>query len=166
MPEFTLDEAILEKALIEDDPKAMKQVLTSLVDYVGKMQTAQEDAVRERVLRDVPALANQIATEQVRLQLAITEFYNQNNDLVQYRGVVGAVMNEVVAKEPNLSLAEAFDKTEKETRRRLGLKKQIQEASGRAPARPAFAKPSGSRKPGSPRLEGLKSEISQMINAR
>jgi hypothetical protein len=169
--EFSVSDRDLEQALIEDDPAAMKRVLVGLIEHVKNIVSSStsgmQETVRERVLRDIPELTNKVAVEQVKLHMAIAEFYRENSDLLPHRASVGVVMNEVVAKEPNLSLADAFQKTESEVRRRLGLKKSVldREAAG-GRGQPAFAKKSGSRKPGAPVLTGLKSEISSMMRAK
>lgn len=158
-----IDDRLIEKALIEDDPAAMKQVLTGVLQHVQQMQ----HSIREQVLVDLPSLAQNVARQEFALMSAVREFYEQNSDLKPYAQIVGAITNEIVAKDPQLSLEEAFKRVETETRRRLGLKKQIQRVeTANTRQTPAFGKSTSSRKPGPPALQGLKGEIAAMQNAK
>lgn len=162
---FQLDEALLERALVEDDPKAMKQVILGLVQHVETLTQQSREQTRETILRDIPSVATAVARQQYSMMTTIKDFYINNNDLVPYQHVVGAVANEIAAKEPNLSIVDALNKTAVEVRRRLGLKKAAITQPDRQPAFPRGGK-GGSRKPGAPVLTGLKAEIAAMQNAK
>jgi hypothetical protein len=158
--QFILDEETLERALVEDDKEAMKQVINSLVQYIDSRSDVE--TLKEAVLLEVPAIASRIAGTQVPLLMAVREFYRDNSDLKPYSGIVGQIVNELQARNPNQTLEELFEETEKEARKRLNLKKQ---AIARSDKTPAFAKTAGSRRPGAPRITGLRGEISEMIKA-
>lgn len=162
---FQLDEALLERALVEDDPKAMKQVILGLVQHVETLTQQSREQTRETILRDIPSVATAVARQQYSMMTTIKDFYTDNKDLVPYQHVVGAVANEVAAKEPSLSIVDALNKTAVEVRRRLGLKKAAITQPDRQPAFPRGGK-GGSRKPGAPVLTGLKAEIAAMQNAK
>lgn len=162
---YALDEKLLEKALIEDDPAAMKQVIGGLVQHMEVMVQAAREQTREAVLRDLPGVASSVARHQLVLAKAVEQFYVDNQDLAPFQHVVGAVGQEISMKEPNLSILEALEKTGVEVRRRLGLRKQAQKLE--ADRKPAFPKGgSGSRKPGAPTLTGKRADIAAMQSAK
>lgn len=162
---FQLDDSLLEKALIEDDPAAMKQVITGLLQHVEGLVQAAREQTREAMLRDLPNVATNVARHQLVLMKAVEQFYVENQDLAPFQHIVGAVGNEISMKEPNLSIMETLEKTGAEVRRRLGLRKQaIKTETDRKPAFPRTG--SGSRKPGAPTLTGKRAEIAAMQNAR
>jgi hypothetical protein len=160
---YVMDEALLEKALIEDDPKAMKQVITGLLQHVETLVSNTREQTREAVLRDIPYVAQSVARQQLTMMRAVEKFYTDNEDLVPYQHVIGAVANEITMKEPQLTIADALAKTEVEVRRRLGLKRAAEKL---APDRkPAMPRVSGSRKPGAPVLTGKRADIAAMMGA-
>jgi len=162
---FTLDEALLEKALIEDDPAAMKQVISDLVQHIEGLVSSTRTQTREEVLRDLPNVATQVARHQMVLMKAVEQFYLDNQDLAPFQHIVGAVGQEISMKEPNLTINEALEKTGVEVRRRLGLRKQALKVE--ADRKPAFPKGgTGSRKPGGVKLTGSRADIAAMQNAK
>jgi len=162
---FTLDEALLEKALIEDDPAAMKQVISGLVQHIEGLVSSTRTQTREEVLRDLPNVATQVARHQMILMKAVEQFYLDNQDLAPFQHIVGAVGQEISMKEPNLTINEALEKTGVEVRRRLGLRKQALKVE--ADRKPAFPKGgTGSRKPGGVKLTGSRADIAAMQNAK
>lgn len=164
-PTFALDEALLEKALIEDDPAAMKQVISGLVQHIEGLVSSTRTQTREEVLRDLPNVATQVARRQMVLMKAVEQFYLGNQDLAPFQYIVGAVGQEISMKEPNLTINEALEKTGVEVRRRLGLRKQALKVE--ADRKPAFPKGgTGSRKPGGVRLTGSRADIAAMQNAK
>lgn len=164
-PTFALDEALLEKALIEDDPAAMKQVISGLVQHIEGLVSSTRAQTREEVLRDLPNVATQVARHQMVLMKAVEQFYLDNQDLAPFQHIVGAVGQEISMKEPNLTINEALEKTGVEVRRRLGLRKQALKVE--ADRKPAFPKGgTGSRKPGGVKLTGSRADIAAMQNAK
>lgn len=162
---FALDEALLEKALIEDDPAAMKQVISGLVQHIEGLVSSTRAQTREEVLRDLPNVATQVARHQMILMKAVEQFYLDNQDLAPFQHIVGAVGQEISMKEPNLTINEALEKTGVEVRRRLGLRKQALKVE--ADRKPAFPKGgTGSRKPGGVKLTGPRADIAAMQNAK
>lgn len=162
--DFKLNEELITRALIEDDADAMKEVITGLVSYVK--QIADPQRMRETLLLDMPAVARSIADQRFTMLMAVKEFYDDNQDLKPYMPVVGSVVNDIVAKDPQLTLAEVLERTEKEARRRLGIRKSINATDVAANrGKPAFAKSSSTRRPGAPKLDGIKEDIRAMMEA-
>jgi hypothetical protein len=157
-----IDDELLTRALIEDDPKAMKEVLVGLMQ---QMQTSR-DTLKEQILLEIPRVAQSVSQQQWTITKAVEQFYTENPDLVPHAQTVGLVANRVVAAEPNLTLQAAFAKAEIETRRIVGLKKRAAQVDAASVKKPAFAKTSSSRKPGAPKLTGLAKEISDMQQAK
>ena len=161
---FQLDEETLTRALIEDDMPAMKQVLLGVINHVQQMADPQR--LREALLMEMPGMARTIADQRFTLLMAVKEFYDENADLKPYMPIVGNVVNQITAKDPQLSLADVLAKAEVETRKQLGLKKRIQSADNAASrGKPAFAGSTGTRKPGAPRIAGVREDIASMMKA-
>jgi hypothetical protein len=159
--QFDLDK--LRNGLVEDDAETVVQVLQGIVDYIGKVA----DFTHERMLVGLPEVADRVAIQRVNLTLAVHDFYRENPDLQSHRGICGAITNEVVAENPNQTLQSVFTEVEKRARKKLGLKKTIQDAEHSDDrSSPAFAKKSGSRKPGAPQLTGIKGDIAAMQAAQ
>lgn len=163
---FALDKDTLRKALIEDNEDAMGEVLEGMMNFVNEQVTSQREAIRESVLLSIPTVARQVAQQELLLLGAVKAFYEENEDLQPYQSIVGAITNEIVAKDPQLTLQQTLEKVEKEVRTRLGLKKRIQQAglSGDR-GKPFTARPTGTRKPAGPRHEGIREDIAAMQRA-
>lgn len=157
--EFNLDEATLERALIEDDPKALKEILLGVVEFARN----EREQTREQILRDLPMLAQGIARQEFTLMSAVKDFYSRNEDLLPYQQIVGSITNEIAAKKPGASLSEVFAEVETETRKRLGLKRAAQLRDSETPM---FGKTKSSRKPGAPKISGLRGEIAEMARTK
>lgn len=164
--DFQLDEETLTRALLEDDAPAMKQVLMGVISYVKQLADPQK--LREQLLLDMPAVARNIADQRFTMMMAVREFYDNNSDLKPYMPIVGSVVNEVASKNPQMSLADVLAETEKETRKRLGIRKHLNAAdTATNRGKPAFAGSGGSRKPGAaPQTSGLKKDIQDMMAVR
>jgi hypothetical protein len=160
---WQLDESLLTRALVEDDPAAMKELLVGM--YNSLQQSSQ--TMKEQILVETPRTVQAVARQQLAIMRAVDQFYVDNPDLLQHSNVVGAAANRIVAKEPNLSMQEAFEKAEKEARTILGLKKRVQKVDAEeGRGKPAFAKTKASRKPGAPVIQGLRGEIGRMQEAK
>jgi hypothetical protein len=159
-PSFALDDSLLEKALVEDDPGALKQVLAGMVEYSKQLAQQVHDMAVESALRATPTVATNVARQQLTLMRAVEAFYTENQDLAPYQHIVGAVANEVSSRKSDASLAEVLKDTEVEVRRRLGLKKAAEKVA--IDKKPAFAKTGASRKPGAPVLSGMRADIAKM----
>lgn len=165
LPEFSPDDALYDRAMIENDPSALKEIIGGLVTYVK--QLADPNNIREQVLLGVPDLVRRNSDQRVTLLLAVDNFYKENKDLLPYAPTVGTIVNEVIAKEPELSLAEVLDKVETRARKTLGLKKTIaarDAASDRA--KPAFVKGHNARRTGPPEIQGVAKDIADMLKAQ
>jgi hypothetical protein len=159
---FTVNKDRLMKALIEDDAEAMTEELTSLVTHME----SQRGVVAEEMLLRLPQIARNIARQEVAMTLAIDAFYKDNSDLMPHMATVGRITNEIAAKKPGITFGELLQETEKETRRILGLRKQIaadDQAGNRG--KPAFHVPRGARRLGAPKIEGIRADIAEMQKA-
>ena len=128
--------------------------------------TSQKEVWRESVLRDLPMITRDVARQQVVLLNAVNKFYQDNDDLVPYQGVVGNITNQIAAQHPEYSLGQLFEEVEKNVRKTLGLKKIAQRVDESKSSTPAFVRKSNSRKPGPPKIEGIRGEIAAMRDAR
>lgn len=116
----------------------------------------QERIVTESVnqtLARVPEVSMNVAQNQVTMMSTVQAWYNENKDLLPFKEFCGVIAKEITAKNPNISMGEALQETEKEVRSRLRLVKSNVIAPvtpGGAPlAQPGFT-PGGGAGPGAP----------------
>lgn len=159
---YKINRDLAQKALTELDVEAFEQIVNEAVQY----GINQQQELRKQILLDLPGVATRVSQQQISLMRAVESFYQENADLKPFQNVVGAVANEIVAKEPQLGIAEVFQRAEQESRRRLGLKKKVVDNAIAQARKPAFAKVGGSRKPGVPKLGGIKADIAAMMQAQ
>lgn len=161
-PTLEISDDEISKAIVDGDVAAFKKILTQLASHAASVG----EAYREQILQSVPTMAVEQAVQRVQLLSAVEAFFRDNPDLLPHRATAGAIINQIIAENPNISLRDAFIKTEAETRRRLGLKKRVLAGEGaKGKEGPAFVKKSGSRKPGAPEFVGVRAEIAEMQRA-
>lgn len=133
----------------------------TLLNKVYSLGQSSVQGVREEVLTGIPSMVNKLVSEQSRLQGLVQDFYNKNNDLLQYRSYVGVVANELQGQHPEWEVAKLFEETEGEVRKRLKVIKAAPKEEGIK--KPSFANPPKSRKPASA-VSPTQQEINEMIN--
>jgi len=153
----------LENTSIDDlleDPTKFNAVL----NQVSKRSTdaAVQSAVRH-VLSSVPELVMGYITRHSAMNRMVDDFYRENVDLVDVKQTVAAVANDVHAKNPGLSVEQVFKQSAEATRKLLGLKKQALSAAKRKPAKPAFAKSGGARRP-TAAVTAVQQEINDLLS--
>lgn len=97
------------------------------------------NSVRQRLLTEnakhlLPAVVN-IARQEIQSQQLVSNFYQANPDLVQFKPYVGVTYNEVQAKNPSKSPEEILSLVATEVRNKLKLTEKATAAP--APTRPA-----------------------------
>ena len=133
----------------------------------------------EALARNIPEVISRVSTQQVGTQLAIQEFYRNNEDLTPYREFCGFLSNKIAAEKPDITFGELLGELAVEARKVLklapageivppggagdrggaGVPPPTKPGSGPAlpPATP------GGRRSGPPSLQGLEKEIDEML---
>jgi long-chain-fatty-acid--CoA ligase ACSBG len=136
--------------------KTMLPKLANLVEERAK--SIVENRITD-LLRTLPSSMSEMIRTVVDLRFATQQFYERNKDLKDFRPFVSMVGNEVMSKNPDKSLDEAFVLIEQEVRKRL----KLSTPGAAKPAKPAFVNTRGARKPQPPKLEGIRAEIADFI---
>ena len=151
----------LENVSIDDlleDPTKFNAVLNNVAQT--SQAAAQQQAVQQ-VLRTVPELVMGYITRHTAMNKMVDDFYAENPDLANVKQTVAAVANDIHAKNPDLGVDDVFQKSAEQTRKILGLKKQVQVVAKQT-KKPAFAKAGGARKP-APAIDPIQQEINALI---
>lgn len=139
--------------------KFANEVLAKATDLVNKGV--------EKTLLAVPQLAIRQMNNASKLNKIVRDFYGANEDLVKYKGVVGAMINKVTSENPDYGLDKVLGEAAKETRKALNLKEKAIGGKNKTTNKnnPAFSKQSGKRTSGKkPTLKGVQKEIDDLID--
>lgn len=142
---------------LQDNPETMNAVLNRVY------QQARQDA-----LKSIPDVVRKTTDRQIAIKDKVRDFYTDNPDLKSNRDFVSYVASEVEAENPDKDLDWIFEKTAKEARDRLGLRKQAEQSEnerrGNDNNQPAFArKPRGERRAQDDRTKQQK-QIDEVIS--
>ena len=148
---------------LTSNPKVFNEVLNK----VFKKGVEKGSKLKESVLLSVPNVIKYTLTQQTALEKATAKFYADNADLntPNNKKIVALIAEKIVAKNPQLKLEEILEKTEKEVRVILNLKKQ---ANSKKEDKPDFGKkPKGDKAKPAPKekLSELQKELNDMIEA-
>ena len=120
-----------ELAAIFQSPKALNDLLNKVLD-----------AGRQYQLQTVSSVIPQTVQRQLSLQNAVSDFYQKNPDLTSVKGFVGLEFGKAQAANPDKSIPELLDITEKNVRESLQLAKKSTEIEAnrrKTTETPAFA---------------------------
>jgi hypothetical protein len=156
------DDTAFNKAL--DDPKEFNKIL----DSVAANAAAK---AREETLKTIPAVITPLVQTTIAVNMGVAQFYAKNPDLQEHKEFCGRVTNELLGKHPDWTLGKLFEETEKEVRRKLGLKRDAEERDRREVSkRPSFVPKGGGGRGstpaggiGQPQLTSLEKEISELL---
>mgnify|MGYP000925475385 CR=1 FL=1 len=130
----------------------------------------------ESVLTAIPQIVDNVVKMQVAVNMRAADFYSRNKDLKPYAGFVGKVANDLVGKNPSVTMDDLFGNDEqegllgKEVRKRLALKRKAEKAGNvQQPQkeRPAFIKkPAGARvkEEKEPNLSPIERQIMDLLD--
>jgi len=142
--------------------KSFKNIVNIIANEVYKksVETATKEGLK-RASRIVSTTVN----ERLALSERVKQFYTDNPDLYEYRGLIGNMANVITADSPDISYDNLFKKLEIEARKTLGIRKQSKK-SANSRKKVEFKKPKGQRKkvvnkntPGS-----MKEQIEEMLD--
>jgi hypothetical protein len=133
--EFSLlDGQDLEQVL--DDPAKFETMMRSGYERYGNL-------LMKKFLTSIPQVVMHQVRQQSVIRSAVDAFYGENKDLQDYKKLVGATINEVVAENPDWKMDKVFNDAAVRTRKVLGLKKVAEGSKGKKKGNPSFAKPKG-----------------------
>ncbi len=139
--------------------QAQLNALLNKVAAAGAARGAEIGA--KQVLVSIPGIVKHNISVETSIQSAVKEFYTDNKDLMEFKGAVSAVTQELASSNPEWELTKLFDEAGKETRKRLGIKKTITKSKTKTPS---SVRPRGQRGRGKgTQLTGLEAEIGEMM---
>lgn len=146
-----------------DDILASKELFNAAI---GKAVRIAEERAMQKVLLSIPQIVMKQTQQQMAIQKATEEFYVENADLVPVKKTVAAVANEIYSTNPQLTIAEIFEKSAEKTREILGLRKQANRLineQGRTPE--LVQKTQGKRdRAKAPSMDKLQQELEDLLN--
>lgn len=123
---------LAETYLTEDE-------LDRLIDEPGLINVAIKRS-QDALIGSVGTIINQEIQRQLMVTRAVSDFYQENNDLLPYAKYVQFVMAEIETKQPDKTYGEIFKTTAEECRKRLGLMpKAGRPSQNNQTQKPAFA---------------------------
>ena len=153
-------EADFEDAL--SDPKKFNE---SLNKVFKESVTRAVSQTTEQVLRAIPNVVKNSVAQQVALQKSTDKFYANNPDLAKHKKTIATVAEKVLSDNPEITINDLLLKVETAARKKLALKKVVQDKSSKK--KPAFAKGSSKggkvNKKSKPQLSELDQQISDML---
>jgi hypothetical protein len=161
--QFFKDEAEVDAAL--KDAGSFNKFLNNFVRAIEPIIT--QKAVFQAA-QMIPEVSMTVANDQISMLSTVKSWYDSNPDLLPFKEFCGVIAKEITAKEPQITMVEALNKTEREVRSRLRLVKPMQSApvtsGGAPPASPGFT-PGGRSGGGgtAPVLDKVQQDIANTI---
>ena len=148
-------------AILEDRSK-----FNNLLNVVATTAfNAALTAAQERILRQIPAVVETAAQQQMQINNIVGDFYNANKDLVAYKPAVSMAAIKLHNANPQMPLEELLAKAASETRKMLRLQ-PAQPSRPRKPAQPIGSGRAGMDRatPQSPNLSSMEQQILAMLS--
>lgn len=160
-PEFTVEDVdFLDESGFEDISELTKEDFNKLLNKVYK--SGAKKAV-EQVSLSIPGIIKNNLRQHATLTSAVNEFYTKNPQLKPFSQVVANISEGLMAKNPDWTLKQLFDETEKEAKTRLKLMEKAGEVKPGVKSKPASVRPPTGRRPTGPqKMAGLEAEIDAM----
>lgn len=161
--QFFKDEAEVDAAL--KDAGSFNKFLNNFVRAIEPIIT--QKAVFQAA-QMIPEVSMNVANDQISMLSTVKSWYDSNPDLLPFKEFCGVIAKEITAKEPQITMVEALNKTESEVRSRLRLVKPTTIApvasGGAPPASPGFT-PGGRSGGGGqpPTLDKVQQDIANTI---
>lgn len=161
--QFFKDEAEVDAAL--KDAGSFNKFLNNFVRAIEPIIT--QKAVFQAA-QMIPEVSMNVANDQISMLSTVKSWYDSNPDLLPFKEFCGVIAKEITAKEPQITMVDALNKTESEVRSRLRLVKPTTIApvasGGAPPASPGFT-PGGRSGGGGqpPTLDKVQQDIANTI---
>lgn len=149
---FDISEDEVEAA--QDDPKKM----------VGLFKKVYSKALQD-VSTSMPALVMSEVRRQVDLQVAVTDFYKQNPELVNLKPLAATIAGQLQAAHPDWDMQKLFSETASEVKKLIGQQVKDGKAAPKGRRPPAFSpRPSGPPAANKPELKGEEKDIADLFD--
>ena len=145
------------------DPKEFNKLLNTIYQ---KAVTDTRQILGEGVLRSIPDIVKTNIAVMTNLKRASDKFYEDNKDLVPFKGAVANVFEETASKNPDKKYDEILKEVGDEVRKRLGMKKEAVKKDAndeeKPPRLPRKKGTPGEIKDEKPDTSSLQGDISKM----
>jgi len=102
------------------------------VDEYNEMFNRAQISAYEQAIKDTPGLVGKLVDSKVTLDEAVSNFYEENDDLAPIKDYVGSVANMVVSENPDWEITKVLEETEKRVREYLDLEKKAKDTHKKA----------------------------------
>ena len=143
------------------DPAQFNKLLNTVLMKGVELAESHRMKGDETVLRSIPEIVKKNIETVALLKKLSDEFYDKNKDLVPWKKVVAAVMEEKLAENSDKTYEEVLDIVAPEARKRLALQiKAIDNNKDKLPRLPT--KKGQPRQPNQPQTNSLLTELDEM----
>ena len=146
------------------DPEQFNKVLNTIYRKAREAARGEIRGGIESVIRSIPDITKNTIAVQAQLTKARDDFYEENKDLLPWSKSVAAVMEEMIAENPDKRYDELLPDVATEVRRRLNLQKQANKNNKDNPP-PLPKKKGGQRQTPDLDLTKLDKEMDEMDKA-
>ena len=146
------------------DPEQFNKVLNTIYKKAREAARGEIKGGIESVIRSIPDITKNTIAVQAQLTKARDDFYEENKDLLPWSKSVAAVMEEMIAENPDKRYDELLPDVATEVRKRLNLQKQVNKNDKDNPP-PLPKKKGGQRQTHTPDLTPLDKEMDEMDKA-
>jgi len=115
------------------DPETLESVLTN-PDKFNKLISKVVEVAAQRALAATPSIIRKQEDERNELIEATQTFYDKNKDLVKYHRNISLTAQQVKSLNPNFTVRQVLDESEKLVRERLRLTKTAETIEGKRKA--------------------------------
>jgi len=147
------------------DPKIFNQLLNKI--YKKAREDARQDIrfSSESVVRSVPDIVKNSVAITAKLQETQKKFYEENADLVPWKQAVATVFQEKMVENPSKRYDELLPEVATEVRKRIGLRKEVDNKGKETPPKLPSKGKNSQRKSSTPDLTLFEKELNEMDKA-
>jgi hypothetical protein len=147
------------------DPKQFNQILNTIYKKAREAARGEIKGGIESVIRSIPDITKNTIAVQAQLAKARDDFYKENKDLLPWSKSVAAVMEEMIAENPDKRYDELLPSVATEVRKRLNLQKQADKKNDKDNPPPLPKGKRGQRSTPNPDLSELDKSMDEMDKA-
>jgi len=116
----------VEFKISDEDYDAALSSREKFEEVVGGHVSNVAAKLQQQVVSELPAIINNLVSQQVAMQQTITTFYDENPDLADYKQFVGFIANNLRQENPELSLEDLLMKAAETSRKKLIMAEKIE----------------------------------------
>ena len=148
------------------DPKLFNQLLNKVHKSGVERGRADSRSLSESVVRSIPDIVKHNITITTKLREATDKFYEDNEDLKNWKPAVATVFQEKMNEDPSKRYDEIMDDVATEVRKRIGLRKEAGDKDkGNKPPNLPNKKKGSQRQTAKPDLSEFERELDAMDSA-